>query len=380
MDEMVDSATHDRAGRIIRTPEDLIALAEREPTNPVPLYQLAIALRRRGDPCWHHAVAAASERPHITPQQVYGRALAKITFGDWSGWRDYNTRFAAPNMIREYLAEFGDIFWKHQEWDGNEALTDKSLLVLPEQGYGDCLQMWRFIPTLIESAGTVIVMTYPGLIPLARHNFGSRAKIWMAKIKPTQPFDRYVWSMSLPAAVGYLPDFQPLMAPGRRTTLPARTRTFRAGICWAGYSEYERDPERSTHLADLAPLLERSDIEWHALQVGPRAGEAIEFPLIIPPRQPLVTFGDTADLIRELDFVVSVDTSVCHLAGLMGIPTYILTEHASNWRWGLDDVTPWYPSVRVIRQPAPGDWAGTVDRLNQLLDVRCGCRVAPALA
>jgi ADP-heptose:LPS heptosyltransferase len=86
------------------------------------------------------------------------------------------------------------------------------------------------------------------------------------------------------------------------------------------------------------------------------------------PDQPLVTFADTADLIGQLDYVVTVDTSVAHLAGLLGVPTFLLLQLDSHWRWGIEDTTPWYPFMRLIRQPTFGDWAGAVRQLGTILD------------
>jgi hypothetical protein len=353
--------------RKVYSAEELQSVAEREPTNPQPRYLLALALRRRGDPDWQHQVDLALGLPHLTPQHVYSRALAKIERGDWTGWGEYNARLAAPDTIED-LGKYRELCWKHRAWDGSEDLSGKSVLVLPEQGFGDCLQMWRFILPLTEIAGTVVAMVYPRLVALAKHNFGSRAKIWLDDIKPTTPFDRYVWSLSLPSAFGRLPHFTPLRAPGRRPALPRRSRPLRAGVCWAGNPDYFQDPDRSMPIAALRPLLSRDDVEWYSLQVGDRAADAEGYPELLSPAPPLLTYSDTADLVTELDFVITVDTSVCHLAGNLGVPTYLLLQYDSHWRWGLADVTPWYPTMRFIRQEKPGDWASAIAQVVVLLD------------
>ncbi len=306
--------THRRCPRTIYTAEELTTVAEQQPANPMPRYLLAFTLRRRGDPDWQHQVDLALALPHVTPQQTYARALAKIERGEWNGWAEYSARLGAPDTIED-LDKYRDICWKHCMWDGKEDLADKSILVLPEQGYGDCLQMWRFIPPLTEIASAVFMMVYPRLAPLARFNFGSLAKIWLDGIKPTIPFDRYVWSMSLPGTFGRLPDFTALAAPRRRPKMPPRTRPIRAGVCWAGSPDFTQDPDRSMPIAETVPLLARDDVEWYSLQVGDRVADANDYPALINPDPPLVTYGDTADLITELDYVVSVDTSVCHSGG-----------------------------------------------------------------
>jgi hypothetical protein len=351
---------------VFRSRAELEDIAAREPHNPMPLYLLANVLRRAGDPSWRDVTAAARERPHIAPQHIYARSLVRIQQNDWGGWTDYRMRFRGPETIRDLLM-FSDICWKHQEWDGTEDLTGRSMVVLPEQGLGDCLQMWRFIPWLLERGCNPILMSYPRLVALARHNFGDRAKVWLHDVKPTVPFDRYVWSMSLPAIAGGLPPFRPLRAPGRRPRLPRRARPVRAGLCWAGSPNYLHDPDRSMPLADLESLLSRSEVEWTSLQVGPRASEGDPYALHTPS-PPLASFADTADLLSDLDYIVTVDTSVAHLAGLLGLPTYLLLQHDSHWRWGLGGTTPWYPSMRLIRQHTFGDWPSAVRELAAILD------------
>jgi hypothetical protein len=365
------------ADRVVYSVEELVSIAELEPANPMPRYLLAMALRRRGDPDWQQHVDLALALPHLTPQHTYARALVKIERGEWEGWTDYNARLAAPDTIED-LGKYRELCWKHRAWDGTEDLADKSILVLPEQGFGDCLQMWRFIPPLTEIAGSVIAMVYPRLVALARHNFGSHAKIWLDGIKPTATFDRYVWSMSLPAALGRLPHFTTIATPRRRPKLPPRTRPIRAGVCWAGNPDYTQDPDRSMPIGALTPLLLRDDVEWYSLQVGERAADANDYDALLNPDPPLVTYSDTADLMMELDYVITVDTSVCHLAGNLGVPTWLLLQYDSHWRWGLADVTPWYPMMRLIRQQGPRDWASSVAQVNALLDENYAEAAVPA--
>lgn len=360
-------ATASRPIFIWRTPDELREIAAREPANPVPLYLLANVLRRADDSQWRAIADEAMERTHHTPQRVYARGLMRITFGDWRGWADYELRLQNPDTIRD-LFLFSEVCWRNQLWDGVEDLTGKSLVVLPEQGLGDCLQMWRFIPALVRSAGATSLMVYPKLIPLARHNFGKRASIRLYDVKPTVPFDRYVWSMSLPRIFGGLPEFEPLEGPGRRRPWAHGERPMRAGICWAGSTAYLHDPDRSIPFDALAPLLARPEVEWISLQVGPRAAECDGHPRLQQPDPPLLTFADTADLMAQCNYVVTVDTSVAHLAGLLGVPTYLILQSDSHWRWGLDDTTAWYPSMSLVRQPTFGDWAGAIDRVGAMIE------------
>ena len=354
---------------IWRTREELEDIAAREPTNPVPLYLLASLLRRTGEPRWRSIIDEAMKRSHHTPQRMHARGQTRITLGDWGGWTDYEARFQNPDTVRD-LSFFSEITWRSKPWDGKEDLSGQSLVVLPEQGHGDCLQMWRFVPALLQSTcGTTTLMLYPRLVSLARHNFGSRAKISLC-VKPAKPFDRYVWSMSLPSIFGGLPPFEPLHGTGRRPLPAFHQRPVRAGLCWAGNPGYLHDVDRSISLDVLAPLLEHDDVEWISLQVGSRAGDASQHPVLRSLDPPLTTYLDTANIIAQLDFVVTVDTSVAHIAGLCGVPIYMLLQSDSHWRWGLEETTPWYPSMRLVRQPTFGDWASVIRQVQAMVD-RC---------
>jgi hypothetical protein len=316
----------------------------------------------------------AADRSHGTPQRTYARAVTKILHGDFGGWREFDSRFHEPDTIRN-LSPHGDICWKRQQWDGKEDLTGKSLLILPEQGHGDCLQMWRFVPALLDMVGKPILMVYSRLAPLARHAFGPRCQMWLYDVKAAMPVDRYVWSMSLPGIFTELPPFTPLDPPRRRPRIPKPEGRLQVGVCWAGEPGYLQDSERSMPLSALAPLFSHSEVDWHSLQVGPRAADGDACIALRKPDPSLVTYADTADLMAQLDCVVTVDTSVGHLAGLLGVPTYLLLQLDSHWRWGLEDTTPWYPSMRLIRQSVLGDWTSVVCELSALLDNRQGIHV-----
>jgi hypothetical protein len=353
-------------------PAFVVAYAERasqDPTNPMSWYARAHEYRTAGDlEAWCRTIEVALSVPHHSPEQCWSRAWARLTRGDWSGWTDYEAR-ALHADDRSPRTTWEDwVRWTHGPWDGNEGLGDKTILVLSEQGMGDNIQMLRYLPLLADRAHEVIVRVYPRLVPFVQCNFGDRVTVIIHGVDKPYAFDRYTNLMSLPHLFEQLPPFVPLRSPRRRPPLSARGRPVRAGICWAGSSYHGNDETRSMPAACIAPLLARTDIEWHTLQVGERAVEADRYPSLVRPWPPLITFGDTADLIAELDMVVAVDTAVGHLAGCLGAPTYLMLPFCSEYRWGLEDRTPWYPSMQLVRQPAAGDWAGAVVRLQQLLD------------
>ncbi|HXB27453.1 MAG TPA: glycosyltransferase family 9 protein [Gemmatimonadaceae bacterium] len=353
-------------------PAFVIAYTERatkDPANPLSWYAQAEVYRQKGDlDAWRHAVETAVTMPHDSPEQRWYRAWAQLALGDWAGWADYESRLLYANDRSPVTTMDDWVRWTHRSWDGREDLADKTILVLSEQGMGDNIQMLRFIAPLADRAKGVVVKVYPRLVPFVKCNVDDRVTVLIHGVDKPFAFDRYTSMMSLPHLIGGLPPFVPLRPPGRRSRLPARTRSIRAGLCWAGNPEYGNDANRSMPAAYLAPLLDRGDIEWYSLQVGERAIDADRYPSLMRPWPPLVNFGETADLIAELDVIVSVDTAVAHVAGCLGVPTYLLLPLCSDSRWGVGDRSPWYPPIQLVRQLAAGDWEGVVRRLQHALD------------
>ena len=161
-------------------------------------------------------------------------------------------------------------------------------------------------------------------------------------------------------------------------------RPLRVGLAWGGAPRPENlaanmvDRKRSIGLAALAPLAQLRGVRLVSLQVGPYADELRAPPpglAIADPMRDIADMDDTAALMRHLDVVVSVDTSVVHLAGGLGLPTILLDRYDNCWRW-LHDRTdsPWYPSLTIVRQTSQGDWAGVVDRLLPMLQTMADAR------
>jgi hypothetical protein len=345
----------------------LLAAIEHGTVDPLPLYLLARVCRRDGDlGLWHQGVRLAMSLEHKTKQQLYCRARVKLLLGDWSGWKDYNAR-CWSEKFRCSRSGLALLFrWTCVQWDGAEDLHGMRLMVIGEQGFGDVMQMLRFVPALTTSAAQVLVTVPSRLVTFAQYNYGSCASVIFSGFEQKLSFDRYVWSMSLPAYAPALPTFTPLRAPSPRVR--GASQTLRIGVCWSGNPHYAYDRIRSIPLAILQPLFDLTDVEWHCLQVGERAADADAFPQIVRPDPPLDSFSDTANLTAGLDCVISSDTSVCHLSGSLGIKTFLLLPFDGNWRWGLERTTPWYPSMEIIRQPTPGDWEPAVQSLRGRLE------------
>jgi ADP-heptose:LPS heptosyltransferase len=146
----------------------------------------------------------------------------------------------------------------------------------------------------------------------------------------------------------------------------------RIGLVWAGRPDHSQDHWRSMRLADFAPLADARDAEFVSLQEGPAAQQAASSPFPITDlSSSLKNFADTAAAIARLDLVISVDTSVAHLAGALGCEVWTLLHHVPDWRWMLDrEDSPWYPTMRLFRQKNPGDWGEVMLRVREALKSR----------
>jgi hypothetical protein len=241
-------------------------------------------------------------------------------------------------------------------------LPARTLLVQAEQGLGDTIQMARYLPLSVDQAGRVILACDGRLTSLLSQLPGVVA---VRRDKPLPPYDVWVDQMSLPglfgstpttvpAANGYLVADRARTARWRRQLLPSGRK---AGIVWAGNPAHPNDRRRSTQLQQLAPLLATPGWSWISLQLGPARAQLGAFP----------TVTDVAD--RLIDLVIAVDTSTAHLAGALGVPAWVMLPFAPDWRWLLAraDDTPWYASLRLFRQEAPGAWAPVVARVTAAL-------------
>jgi hypothetical protein len=316
---------------------------------------------------WREAIDIALALSHHSPEQLLERAHAKLLLGDWSGWRDRESRFfvAGSGLFQPTLPH--QLRSIRQRWDGSEDIADNSLLVVSDGGFGDCIQMLRYVPWITHAARTVTLTVQPDLAALAQYNFPD-TRINATPDAITESCDRYVSVISLPAMVGTLPPFEPLRAPAPARYAGSADEPLRVGLCWAGSPLTHMELRQPLSLDAFSALLARSDVKWHSLQNGSRAGELARYPMVVPPPVPLSTFAETANLIAGLDAVVTVDTSVAHLAGSLGVPTWLLLHLVADPRWALGDTTPWYPSMRLIRQRTPGGWHSVIDELAHHVD------------
>jgi tetratricopeptide (TPR) repeat protein len=383
-----------------RAMKALARALELDPDNPAIRGNVGLAHYQAGRPA---AAAAAWEREFVLrqPELAWNQALAALGRRDWeSGWRLYEARFfRAPRLA------VGRHFTALPRWHGQPLPAGARLRVWGEQGAGDQIQFARFLPALRALGVPLTLACHYGLAPLFAASFGDVAVEPLKRGEQAgQPGELAVPLCDLPACLGlkastdyYVP--APYLTPSRAARerwaarLPAAPgRPARVGLVWAGAGTHVADALRSLPFEAIARLVAaHPEIEFHSLQVGPHADDLVGSGLPLRDWSALLRdYDDTAALIERLDRVLSVDTSVAHLAGALGRPAEVLLKFEPEWRWsrvagGDPAATFWYPSLHLLRQPAPGDWAPPLAAADAALAALrpgpdpAGPRGAPAL-
>jgi len=366
------------------------AAANRE-ADAIAAYRAAIALKADHAIAWNNLglalqsqndVAGAIDafRQSIAHKADFANAhwnlsLALLLDGQFAeGWREYEWRLALPELGR------GRHVFPGPAWDG-VATQGKTLLLYAEQGIGDAVQFVRYAPALAASGAKVVIHCAPPLHSLLASVAGVAQVISgnMALLR----YDAHFPLLSLPrhfaTTLATIPSKAPYInvAPERRAamraTVAAQPGRLKVGLAWAGNRSHTNDRNRSLHVSTLAPLFDVEDIAWFSLQQGDAAVQvaSVRGAARMLPLSPTAPLDDTAALIAELDLVISVDTSIVHLAGALGRTCWVLLPFAPDWRWLLRrDDSPWYPSLRLFRQSALRDWAGVVARVATALRAR----------
>lgn len=279
-------------------------------------------------------------------------------------WPDFGARLEVPQGL-DNLRGF-----REPAWDGGP-FPGRTLLVWAEQGLGDTLQFARYLPRVKALGGTVLLQAYGPLRALLEGLPG--ADRILGDQDPLPPFDLQAPLMDLPARFGDgLEDLPPPAA--LRATRPAPPELAgpgrRIGLVWAGSAAHQDDARRSLDPSLLAPLAALAGIRWFSLQLGP--GPRPDLPGLVDLAPRLGDLADTAAAVARMDAVISVDTAVAHLAGSLGVRTHLLLPHFPDWRWLLARAdSPWYPSLVLHRQPAPGDWRSVIAALAEELAHGC---------
>lgn len=304
------------------------------------------------------------------PKPRLNLGLIQLQRGNWDeGWKNYASRWQDAPLHDRGFAQ--------PEWHG-EPLEGARILLHAEQGHGDTLQFLRYVPLVQAAGGVVVLEVQERMKRLAAALPDVREVVGQGERLPQ--FDRHCPLLSLPAVFKTTPETVPAQIPYLIVPDEARRKAaaigwpgsgLRVGLVWAGNPSFRDDPYRyrTAPLELFQPLLEIEETHWYSLQIGEPAKELVRTASALTDLAWMTEdMADSAAQIERLDLVVSVDTSVAHLAGALGKPTWVLLPFSPDWRWleGLAD-TPWYPRMRLFRQPEPGKWEPVIARLRDAL-------------
>lgn len=321
------------------------------------------ALNRHDD-----ALASYERALAIAPDNAdlhFNTGLSLLTNGDYArGFAEYEWRWK-----RAGFAPRKDL--RKPSWLGETPLAGRTILLHAEQGLGDTLMFVRYAPLLARSGAEVVLQVQPELKSLLSGLDGVMATVALGETSP--PFDLHCPLTSLPLAcktdLSSVPAEIPYLhaSPTKIETWRPRLEalpSLRVALAWSGRATHVNDRNRSLTLAQLHPLLSLETVSFVSVQHELRAADATalsRYPRVIHLGDDLADFADTAAVLALADLVICVDTSVAHLAGALGRPTWVMLPFQPDWRWTLDrEHSLWYPATRLFRQPAIGDWTSVI--------------------
>lgn len=301
----------------------------------------------------------------------WNKATLKLLTGDFQeGWRLYEWRWR--DQQKQQLRNFSQPLWL-----GEQSVADKTVLIYPEQGFGDVIQFCRYATMLGALDAKVVIEAPASLMTLLSTLKGDLTLIEKGQSLPA--FDMHCPIMSLPLAFKTTIDTIPAVVPYLyadpkkqqfwHDRLGSKTNP-RVGLAWSGSSTHQNDHNRSIPLKLLEPLLSLP-FEFHSLQKDIRLDDAVHLKQcdqVQLHHDYLYDFSDTAALISEMDIVISVDTSVAHLAGALAKPIWILLPFSADYRWLLNrSDSPWYPTATLFRQPKISDWSTVIAEVFEMM-------------
>ncbi len=312
-----------------------------EPLRAIAAYERAIALNRHN----------ARIRTNL--------AFARLLMGDLlAGWRHYEARWAAGLTGVKRIG-------KRKPWLGGRSIHGRTILICNEQGLGDMMQFARFVPLVVALGAKVHLEAPPPLIRIFQASFPGVEAVHSTE-GPVPECDEICTVPSLALAfeteLHTIPSDVPYLRPpaGAHPFLPARTSGVpRIGLAWSGFAGHTNDANRSIPFERFRMIPDGIPLQFICLQKEIRKRDEADLAASGVPSftDRIGDFADTAGLIGEVDLVIAVDTSIAHLAGAMGRPTWVLLPHVPDWRWMLERADcPWYPTMRLFRQPRAGDW------------------------
>jgi tetratricopeptide (TPR) repeat protein len=317
--------------------------------------------------CFAAGIAIAPERA----EAHHKASLVSLRLGDFKhGWREYEWRWwteRAPKK-RDVTAPL---------WLGTQPISGKTILLQAEQGFGDTINFVRYAPLVAALGATVILEVPSPLKAIAATVPGVSSVLGDGDPVPDVDFHCPLLSLPLafqtelptiPANTPYIRAHEARLAAWRNRLL--QNGRLRVGICWAGSNMHLSDHNRSIAIERFSEILSLPDLDFIGVQKEVSAPQAaiLRRHHVLSLGQDFKDFADTAAVLAQLDLLISVDTSVAHLAGAMGKAVALLLPFSSDWRWLHDRAdSPWYPTMRLFRQAAIGDWSGPLERLRREL-------------
>ena len=325
------------------------------------------ALNRHEEALASATKAVALQKDHADAH--FAMATSLLTLGDYRrGFEAYEWRWQATGRG-------GRRGFRQPQWAGDYALGNRTILLHAEQGLGDTIQFARYAPLIARTGARVLLEVQPELKALLSGLEGVTAVYGRGEALPA--FDVHCPLASLPLAfktqLATVPAHIPYLRAGAASIAKWRPRleafpSPRVALAWAGRATHVNDRNRSIALSQFSPLLSVPGVSFIGVQRELRGEDAAllaQQPQTVQLGEALADFTDTAAVLALADLVISVDTSVAHLAAAMGRPTWILLPFQPDWRWTLErEASPWYPAARLFRQPAPGDWDSVLRRVS----------------
>jgi len=297
--------------------------------------------------------------------------LHRLLLGDYdSGWQKNEWRWKCPAL------RLRDPGYSEPLWLGEESVAGKTVLLHSDQGLGDAIHFARYATMVAGQGARVVLHVDPPLKDVLQAVEGVAQ--CLGKDEPLPAFDMHCPLSSLPLAFGTRVETIPARGPYLRPALDrarweerlAGTRTPRVGLVWSGNPNHANDHRRSIEFAQFAPLLDLP-MTFVSLQKDIRPGDHLALvghSQVLDLGREVENFTDTAALLSCLDVLISVDTSVVHLAGALGLPVWVMLAYTPDWRWLLDrQDSPWYPSARLFRQDAARDWSVVIGQVKDAL-------------
>jgi Tfp pilus assembly protein PilF len=329
---------------------------------------LGIVLEEQGR--FAEALAAFTEALQMAPDYAdayLNRALLQLLLGNFAaGWREFDWLWKASVAPQQRT-------FAEPRWQG-EPIAGRTILLHAEQGLGDTLQFVRYATRLAYQGAKVLVACQPTLVQLVRSCWGVDAAFATGEALPH--FDLHVPLPGLPAVFRSTPTDLPAKVP---YLFPDADRTERwrrelsadpalkIGIVWQGEPYHRRDFYRSIPLAEFAPLADVAGVRLYSLQKQTGREQLNRVPWagrVVDLADRLADFTDTAAVMQCLDLVVTCDTAAAHAAGAVGAPVWLALSCVPDWRWLLArDDSPWYPTMRLIRQSENGRWSDVFKRI-----------------